>query len=131
ANSLEVRTPLLDHRFVEWAASIPARLKLKNGEGKYIFKRAFEGRLPQDVLYRPKQGFVVPLASWFRGRLRDQVGSTLTGPLIRDTGWFDNRFIEGALTSHASGLRDYSRMIWSLLMFEGFLQKVHLVSSAE
>jgi len=131
ANSLEVRSPLLDHSFAEWAASIPARFKLKSGEGKYIFKRALEGRLPHDVLYRPKQGFVVPLASWFRGPLREQVRSTLTGPLIRETGWFNNRFIESALNNHTSGLRDYSRLIWSLLMFEGFLRQVHLISSAQ
>ena len=65
ANSLEVRSPLLDHSFAQWTASIPARLKLNKQEGKYIFKRAFEGRLPHDVLYRPKQGFAVPLDSWF------------------------------------------------------------------
>src|SRR5262249_9749232 len=94
ANSLEVRVPLLDHHFAEWAASIPARLKLKNGEGKYIFKRALESRLPSDVLYRPKQGFAVPLASWFRGPLREQVRRVLLGSLIRETGWFNHLFIE-------------------------------------
>jgi asparagine synthase (glutamine-hydrolysing) len=131
ANSLEVRSPLLDHGFAEWAASIPARLKLQNGEGKYIFKRAMESRLPDDVLYRPKQGFVVPLASWFRGPLREQVRSALMGSLIRETGWFNSLFIETAFEKHVSGSRDYSRLIWSLLMFEAFLRQEHRASPAD
>jgi asparagine synthase (glutamine-hydrolysing) len=131
ANSLEVRSPLLDHGFAEWAASIPARLKLQNGEGKYIFKRALESRLPGDVLYRPKQGFAVPLASWFRGPLREQVRNALMGSLIRETGWFNSLFIETAFEKHVSGLRDYSRLIWSLLMFEAFLRQVHRVSARD
>jgi len=131
ANSLEVRSPLLDHGFAEWAASIPARLKLQNGEGKYIFKRAMESRLPGDVLYRPKQGFVVPLASWFRGPLREQVRSALMGSLIRETGWFNSLFIETAFEKHVSGSRDYTRLIWSLLMFEAFLRQEHRASPAD
>ena len=131
ANSLEVRSPLLDHRFAEWAASIPARMKLQNGEGKHILKRAMESRLSGEILNRPKQGFAVPLASWFRGPLRERVRSALMGSLIRETGWFNSLFIETAFERHVSGSRDYSRLIWSLLMFEAFLRQVHRVSATD
>ena len=125
ANSLETRAPLLDHNFAEWTAGIPASLKLRNGEGKYVFKRALESRLPHDILYRPKQGFNVPLAAWFRGPLRDRVRSALTGPHLAETGWFNTGFIKSAFDEHVSGMRDYSTLIWSLLMFDAFLRDVH------
>jgi asparagine synthase (glutamine-hydrolysing) len=125
ANSLEVRAPLLDHGFVEWSATIPSDLKLHDGEGKYILKRAFEDRLPRDILYRPKQGFGIPLAAWFRGPLRDKMRGALLGPALAETGWFNRSFIASAIEQHLSGRRDYSAAIWSLLMFEAFLRDVH------
>ena len=124
ANSLEVRAPFLDHGFAEWTAGLPAALKLHGGEGKYVLKRALEGRLPDDVLYRPKQGFAVPLAAWFRGPLRERVHAALAGPGLAETGWFDGAFIGAACAQHQAGLRDHSRLIWSLLMFEAFLREV-------
>jgi asparagine synthase (glutamine-hydrolysing) len=124
ANSLEVRAPLLDHRFVEWTATLPSRLKLHDGQGKYIFKRALESRLPGDILYRPKQGFAVPLAAWFRGPLRERMRGALLGPVLGDTGWFERPFIGRVIEQHLSGLRDHSTVIWSLLMFDAFLRDV-------
>ena len=125
ANSLEVRAPFLDHGFAEWTGSVPANLKLRSREGKYILKRALESRLPRDVLYRPKQGFAVPLAQWFRGPLQSAVRTALSSGVLRETGWFDGRFISAAFEQHVGGLRDHSRLIWSLLMFERFLHDVH------
>jgi asparagine synthase (glutamine-hydrolysing) len=125
ANSLEVRAPFLDHAFAEWTASLPAGLKLRNREGKYVLKRSLEGRLSSDVLYRPKQGFVVPLAAWFRGPLRARVSERLTDGRLRETGWFDQHFIASVLAQHDARLRDHSRLIWALLMFDGFLRDVH------
>jgi asparagine synthase (glutamine-hydrolysing) len=125
ANSLETRAPLLDHDFAEWTASLPSRMKLRRGKGKYVFKRALETRLPHDVLYRPKQGFTVPLASWFRGPLRERVRDALTGTRLRDTGWFDERALGSAFEQHVSGLRDNSTLIWALVMFDAFLGDVH------
>jgi asparagine synthase (glutamine-hydrolysing) len=125
ANSLETRAPLLDHVFAEWTGRVPSGLKLNRGEGKYIFKRALESRLPRDVLYRRKMGFAVPLAAWFRGPLRERVQSSLGGARLRETGWFDGRFVAKAFSQHAAGLRDYSTLIWSLLMFDAFLSDVH------
>jgi asparagine synthase (glutamine-hydrolysing) len=129
ANSLEVRVPILDHHFVEWAARLPAELRLKGREGKYILKKAMEDRLPHDVLYRRKMGFAVPLRSWFRGPLRDRVRTSLTGGKLSDTGYFDMDFIAKQVDQHQAGIRDHSAMIWALVMFESFLRQVHLGNS--
>jgi asparagine synthase (glutamine-hydrolysing) len=122
ANSLEVREPLMDHVLVEWVASLPSALKLRNGNGKHFLKKALEARLPRDVLYRPKMGFAVPLARWFRGPLRDRVrGALLHGPML-DGGWFNAATVREMVEQHEAGTRDYSTPIWSLLMFDAFLR---------
>ncbi len=125
ANSLEVRAPFLDQGFARWSTSLPAHMKMRNMQGKYILKKALEGRLPRNILYRPKQGFSVPLAEWFRGPLQASVKNALSGGLLLDTGWFDQAFIRSAFDQHIRRLRDHSRLIWSLLMFEAFLRDVH------
>jgi len=123
ANSLEVRVPLLDHQLVEWMAGLNPDLKLKNREGKYIFKKSLESHLPNDILYRPKMGFSIPLASWFRGPLKGKVNDALLGETMQQCGLFDQAFLQKMVNQHQSGLRDYSSPIWSLLMFERFLSK--------
>ncbi len=123
AHALEVRVPLLDHELVEWIATLPPDLKLKNREGKYIFKKGLEPYLPNDILYRPKMGFAVPLGSWFKGPLKQQVRDSLLGETMADSGLFDQAFLKKMVDQHQSGLRDYSAPIWSLLMFESFLQQ--------
>jgi asparagine synthase (glutamine-hydrolysing) len=125
ASSLEVRAPFLDHRFAEWSACLPSGLKLHDGKGKHVLKGALRPLLPPDILYRAKQGFSVPLAAWFRGPLRDRMRDELTGPRLRETGWFDGGHIAGAIEQHASGRRDHSQLLWSLLMFSSFLRDVH------
>jgi len=123
AHSLEVRVPILDHHMVEWIATLPPGLKLKGREGKYIFKKSLEPYLPESVLYRPKMGFAVPLASWFRGPLKSRVQEALLGEQMLDSGWFDPEFLHTMVDQHQKGLRDYSAPIWSLLMFESFLRR--------
>jgi asparagine synthase (glutamine-hydrolysing) len=122
ASSLEVRVPLLDHTLVEWAARLPAPLKLQGGSGKKIFKEALAPYVSGDILHRPKQGFVVPIATWFRGPLRRRVRDALTGPVLRESGLFDLATIVRLLDQHQSGRRDHSPVLWSLLMFEAFLR---------
>ncbi len=122
AHSLEVREPLMDHCLVEWLASLPSDLKVRAGEGKYLLKKAMEPYLPHDILYRPKMGFAVPLARWFRGPLRNRVRESLLGDRLADTGLFNLRYVRHLVESHESGLRDYSAPIWTLLMFESFLR---------
>ena len=125
ANSLEVRVPILDHKFIEWSARIAPHHKLKGREGKHIFKKALEPYLSNDILYRDKMGFAVPLAQWFRGPLRERVREALTSETLGDTGLFDMAFIESLVDQHQSGVREHSAAIWSLVMFESFLRKVH------
>ncbi|MFW2405103.1 MAG: XrtA/PEP-CTERM system amidotransferase [Gammaproteobacteria bacterium] len=123
AHSLEVRVPLLDHEFVDWVSGIGPELKLKGREGKYIFKKALESKLPDSILYRSKMGFAVPLAAWFRGPLRDKVRERLLGPELGDAGIFDQRTLRRVVEQHESGARDFSPPIWALLMFSGFLKR--------
>ncbi|PPD51178.1 MAG: asparagine synthetase B [Methylobacter sp.] len=122
AHALEVRVPLLDHQLVEWLAGIQPELKLKGREGKYIFKKALEDYLPDDILYRPKMGFGVPLNAWFKGPLKDKVRDALLGANMNQGGWFEPAVLEQIVVQHQNGLRDYSAPIWSLLMFEAFLR---------
>ena len=124
AHALEVRVPILDHLFVEWLATLPPELKLKGHEGKHLFKKSLEPFLPNDILYRRKMGFAVPLAAWFRGPLRERVREALLGPVLGDTGFFDQAFISTLVEQHQSGRRDHSAVLWSLLMFESFQRGV-------
>src|SRR5262249_35042560 len=121
AHSLEVREPLMDHPLVEWLATLPSNLKMRGSQGKWFFKKAMERHLPKEILYRPKMGFSVPLAAWFRGPLRDRVRASLLGSRIADTGFFNLSYLEHLVSRHESGARDYSAPIWALLMFEAFL----------
>ncbi|OOC11437.1 XrtA/PEP-CTERM system amidotransferase [Thioalkalivibrio halophilus] len=123
AHGLEVRVPILDHPFVEWAATLPANLRLHQGEGKYLLKRAFEQDLPHDVLYRRKQGFVMPIADWFRGPLRDTLRQAVLGERLADSGWFNPERLRQLVDEHQSGRSDHSRPLWALLMFESFLRQ--------
>lgn len=123
AHSLEVRVPLLDHKFIEWTSALPAALKLKGQEGKYILKKSLESHLSKDVLYRDKMGFAVPVAKWFRGPLKEKVEDSLMGDTIRKSGLFNMEFIEDVIRQHQSGVRDFSVIIWTLLMFEAFVER--------
>jgi len=80
--------------------------------------------LPTGILYRPKMGFAVPLARWFRGPLRERVRNAVLGSRLADTGWFDRRYLEHLIDAHQTGARDYSAPLWTLLMFESFLRNV-------
>lgn len=122
AHALEVRVPILDHKFVEWISGLPPQMKLSGGEGKRIFKKALEPHLPHDILYRRKMGFAVPLAKWFRGPLKERVRSALLGPVLADTGIFNQAFLAQLVDQHQSGRRDHSAALWALLMFEAFLR---------
>jgi len=131
AHSLEVRVPILDYELVEWVAGLPPETKLRGREGKYLFKKAMEPYLPRELLYRPKMGFAVPLASWFRGPLRDRVREAVTSPGLLDTGIFDELFLLRMVDEHQSGLRDFSAPLWSVLMFEAFCRGREGVARAE
>jgi asparagine synthase (glutamine-hydrolysing) len=124
AHSLEVREPLMDHPLVEWLSSLPPDFKLRNGEGKYLLKKALAPYLPAEILYRPKMGFSVPLAQWFRGPLSEPVRKAVLGPVLAETGWFNAAYLRRLVEGHQSGRSDFSTPLWTLLMFESFLRNV-------
>ena len=122
AHSLEVREPLMDHELVEWVATLPSSLKLQGSNGKAFFKKAMEPHLPNDVLYRPKMGFSVPLARWLRGPLRQYMrGALLDGPVLAG-GWLNAPEVRQLVEQHESGRADHSTPLWTLLMFDAFLR---------
>jgi asparagine synthase (glutamine-hydrolysing) len=114
ANSLEVRCPLLDHKLMELVAQMPSGLKLHNGQGKYIFKRALKTILPGSVLTRGKKGFAVPVAEWFRGELKDFAYEAL---FRRHDDLLRRPFVEKCWREHQRRQRDWSAMLWCVLMF--------------
>jgi asparagine synthase (glutamine-hydrolysing) len=130
AHSLEVRAPLLDHELVEWAATVPAELKIRSTGGKYIFKKALEPYVPHENLYRTKQGFATSLAPQFRGLGAERVRRRLAGAHFRDSGLFDMPAVAKLLEQHEIGALDHNQAIWSLLMFEGWLKSVHNAPAA-
>ena len=114
----------MDHPLIEWLATLPSSFKLNGQEGKYLLKKTMEPLLPEEVLYRPKMGFAVPLARWFRGPLKERVRDAMLGSRLADTGWFNHAYLEHLVDAHQSGARDYSASLWTLLMFEAFLRNV-------
>ena len=124
ANSLEVRAPLLDYQLAEWSAGLAPRLKLSGGQGKLVLKRALEEHVDHDLLYRPKRGFSMPLAGWFRGPLLARLRRMAEGPTLAETGIFDMDTVRSLVEQHAGGRWDHSAALWLLLMFDAFLNHI-------
>ncbi len=119
AVSLEVRAPMLDHKFLECVASIPSGLKLRNGMGKYILKKALEPVLPAEILYRPKQGFAIPLDVWFKRELKEMAYQVI---VETSDGILDRRFLRKIWDQHQKGYYDRSALLWATLMFRKWNQ---------
>lgn len=117
AHSLEARCPLLDHKFMEFAARIPSGLKLCDGESKHVFKNAVRSHLPGEVIDRPKMGFGVPIDHWFRGELREMTRDVLLSRRAVERGYFRKAYVEGMLDRHQRG-ENWQFLIWNLLMLE-------------
>jgi len=117
AHSIETRVPLLDHKLVEFAATIPPEMNLRGGTTKYILKRAMRGILPGSIIDRPKRGFAVPLGYWFRGKLGSYVRDLLLGDSSRRRGFFNGRYIENLVARHERG-ETLDLQLWTLISFE-------------
>jgi len=117
AHSLEARPPLLDHRLVEFAATIPSRFRLRDGTTKYLFKQAMRGVLPDAIIDRQKQGFAVPIAQWFRGELAGFARDVLLSKTCRERGIFEPRYLSRLLQLNARG-RNLDLQLWTILSFE-------------
>jgi asparagine synthase (glutamine-hydrolysing) len=118
AHSLEVRSPFLDHKVVEFAASLPSHLKLNGLVHKYIVKRAMKDVLPKDILRRSKRGFAIPLDHWFRHELREMAYDLLLDSRATGRGYFQAAAVRRLLDDHVHRRADHHHRLWSLLMLE-------------
>jgi asparagine synthase (glutamine-hydrolysing) len=118
AHSIESRVPLLDHVVIEFAASLPAAMKIGSGRRKHLLKELAFRLVPRELLERPKQGFGVPIGHWFRGPMRDVFADVLTSASTRQRGYFNAVFVDRILDEHLSGRRDHSLRLWQLVVFE-------------
>jgi asparagine synthase (glutamine-hydrolysing) len=118
AVSLEARVPLLDHQLIEFVTRIPSSLKMRGLETKFIFKRAVQGLVPDEILNRSKQGFGVPIQRWINQQLRDRIHQTLLEPRTRQRGYTETRYVKVLLDEHKRGRRDHSAQLWTLFMLE-------------
>lgn len=118
AASLETRAPLLDRKLVEFAASVPPEMQMKDGSGKYLLRKVAARILPDAILKKKKQGFAIPQGQWFRKELRDFTRETLTSKRFAARGYFRQQSVEAILREHAKGRRDYSHWLWALVNFE-------------
>lgn len=123
ANSLETRVPLLDHRIVEFAWQLPLEMKIRNGKGKWILREVLYRHVPKVMIERPKKGFSVPLGRWLRGPLREWAESLLQPQRLKEEGYFDASQVHRVWADHISGKRDRSRQLWSILMFQAWLEE--------
>jgi asparagine synthase (glutamine-hydrolysing) len=117
AHSLEVRSPILDHKLMEFVGTLPSSLKLNGRESKYIFKKMNEHRLPRHILHRGKQGFSVPLADWLRGDLKGFADDTLFSTSSNLSDYFNMAYVKDLWNRHQGGRQDYSAPLWALMMF--------------
>ena len=122
AAAVELRVPFLDHRLVELAASFPTHMKIRGRTGKYIMKRYAETLLPREIVHRPKRGFPVPLAQWMRGRVGRLAKEVLFDDRTRRRGILNIPYLETLFRRHEQGTEDYSRNIWTLLVFETWMR---------
>jgi asparagine synthase (glutamine-hydrolysing) len=118
ACSLELRTPFLDHRLIEFAEGLPSDLKVRRFQLKYLLKKAVERWLPHEIVYRQKRGFSVPIASWMRNELRPLVDETLGEEKLRRQGMFNSAFVRRLLNEHWAGKADHRKTLWTLLAFQ-------------
>ncbi len=116
AVGLEAREPLLDHRLIEFAASLPTSFRLRGGEGKWLMKKAMEPWLPREILYRSKMGFVTPVSAWFRGALAGEAAELARSPVL--CSWFEPAALERLAADHRSGRAEHGRTLWQLVMLD-------------
>ena len=117
-NSLEVRSPFLDHKMIEYAASIPSKVKVKYGAQKYLLKKVAGKYFPNEIIYRRKKGFGFNLETMLRTNLQSFVKEILTSPSFKSRGYFNFQWVEGVLEEHFRGSRNHTNAIWSLLCLE-------------
>jgi asparagine synthase (glutamine-hydrolysing) len=122
AAAVELRVPFLDHKLVEFAASLPSRFKATAFQSKYIFKKYAEELLPKEIVYRKKRGFPVPVRQWLRGELNAVARDILLSSRTKDRGYFKMHYVEWLFDRHATSCEDLSTNIWNLLILEVWMR---------
>jgi asparagine synthase (glutamine-hydrolysing) len=122
AVSLETRVPMLDHRVIEFAWSLPLNLRLRNGEGKWLLKQLLSRYVPRALTDRPKTGFGIPIDSWLRGPLRDWAENLLDEARLRREGFLSPAPIRRVWREHIVGNRNWAYWLWDVLMFQAWLE---------
>jgi len=123
AHSIESRVPLLDNHVIDFALTLPAGMKIRNGRRKHVLKEVAARFLPAGLIDRRKQGFGVPLDVWFRGKLRELFGDTLLSARALQRGYFDPAFVRRVVHEHVSGTRDHAFRLWQLVVLERWHQQ--------
>ena len=118
AHSIETRVPLLDNRVIDFALTLPASMKIKDGRRKHVLKEVAASLLPREILDRRKQGFGVPLDVWFRGNLRELFADTLLSPASLQRGYFQPGVVRELVDDHLTGTRDHALRLWQLVVFD-------------
>ncbi|MDZ7338638.1 MAG: asparagine synthase C-terminal domain-containing protein, partial [candidate division KSB1 bacterium] len=118
AVSLEARVPFLDYRLVELVGRMPSWLRLRNGQTKYILKKAMRGILPEKILTRGKEGFSIPIKNWLRAELRPMMLDLLSPERLRAQGYFEDRYVESLIKEHLAGKANHSHQLWALMVFQ-------------
>ncbi|MCP8892245.1 XrtA/PEP-CTERM system amidotransferase [Sphingomonas faeni] len=124
AVGLEAREPLLDHRLIEFCATLPANMRLRHGEGKWLMKKAMEPYLPREILYRQKMGFVTPISAWFREALAGEAIALAKSRTLGETGWFDMATIARIADEHRMGRGEHGRTLWQFVMLERSMKRM-------
>jgi asparagine synthase (glutamine-hydrolysing) len=117
-NALEVRAPFLDYRVVEFVNKMPHNFKMKGLNGKYILKETMRGRLPGEIIDRPKKGFGIPVSLWLKNELRELCSELLSKNELEKHGLFDYSYIENLKNSHFAGMRNNRKELWNLMIFQ-------------
>ena len=122
AASLEVRSPFLDHRLLEWSWAQPLDVKTAGGVGKLVLRKVLDGLVPDDIVQRPKMGFDPPLATWLRGPLQPWAGDLLSSSQVVANGWLDAQALQRTWNDHLTGTRNHDYRLWAVLMLESWLR---------